>query len=134
MSNNENEIKNKTNITKNDIEYHTKKWLDDIKDEIERNTPKVEYKLIPEIKESDRLRLLEHYTRLRFQSSTWDRDQVWTIKNLQRQLSEEMNILNSTSALDFILTLLEQGAYKINIINVWLIYYYFIPSSSWSSS
>ena len=53
MSNNENEIRNKTNITKNDIEYHTKKWLDDIKDEIERNTPKVEYKLMPEIKESD---------------------------------------------------------------------------------
>ena len=89
MSNNENEIRNKTNITK--------KWLEDIKDEIERNTPKVEYKLIPEIKESDRLKLLEqHYTRLRFQSSTWDRDQVRMIRNLQQQLSEEINRVSET--------------------------------------
>ena len=62
-----------------------------------KTTTKRHFKIIPNIKESDTLKLLEQrYQRLRFQTNSWTRDQLDEIKNLQNLIIEENKNLNET--------------------------------------
>ena len=91
----ENHLTNKQQINKTDIEESTKQWLENIIYEVDNNSPKVNFKVISNVKENDKIKLLERkYENLRFNSNSWTREQIAEIKNLQQQLTEEMRILN----------------------------------------
>ena len=93
----ENHLTNKQQINKTDIEESTKQWLENIIYEVDNNSPKVNFKVIPNVKENDKIKLLERkYENLRFNSNSWTREQIAEIRNLQQKLTEEMRILNES--------------------------------------
>ena len=93
----ENHLTNKQQINKTDIEESTKQWLENIIYEVDNNSPKVNFKVIPNVKENDKIKLLERkYENLRFNSNSWTREQIAEIRNLQQKLTEEMQILNES--------------------------------------
>ena len=84
-------------MTKPKVEEYLGNWMNTIINNIEITTPKRLFKIIPNIKESDTLKLLEQrYQRLRFQTNSWTRDQLDEIKNLQNLIIEENKNLNET--------------------------------------
>ena len=94
MQSNENEIKNKTRIDKDVIDNYIERWMGTIQEKIKANTPTSEYRIYPNIRESDELRwIATQYNRLRYQTNSWTRDQIQHIKELQRRLYNETNEL-----------------------------------------
>ena len=92
MITNEQSIHNKEQIKQNGIEDHITKWIDIITRNIEETTPKKAYKLYPNIKESNELKLIEQtYHRLRFCTNHWTRGQIIQIRELQERIKTEMS-------------------------------------------
>ena len=80
----ENHLTNKQQINKNDIEESIKQWLENIVYEVDKNSPKVNFKVTPNVNENDEIKLLERqYENLRLNSNSWTREQIAEIKNLQ---------------------------------------------------
>ena len=97
MMDNERKLRGEINMTKPKVEEYLGNWMNTIINNIEITTPKRLFKIIPNIKESDTLKLLEQrYQRLRFQTNSWTRDQLDEIKNLQNLIIEENKNLNET--------------------------------------
>ena len=93
---NEQNMRNTEIINKEKIDEHINKWMTTIQTGIKATTPMQSFRLQPNVKESDELRLIElTYNRLRFNTDSWTLGQIDEIRSLQQRMRTEMSSLSN---------------------------------------